>query len=115
MIGYKNNGLKVKDIDEQGRKVLIYVSGFDNVDSDGDVIVKGAFTKTISERGPQSLKPRIKHLRDHWDLVGKPVEMSEDNKGLLVLSQVSKSTLGRDLIEDYKLDLFDHSIGFEII
>lgn len=115
MTRFKNIDLKVKDIDEQNRKVLIYVSEFNSKDSDGDIILPGAYTKTISERGPMSAKPRIKHFRDHWDLVGKPLEMTQDSKGLLVLSQISNSTLGKDLIEDYKLNLMEHSIGFETI
>lgn len=112
---YKDLNWKVQDIDEENRRVLIYVSEFGSKDSDGDIITSGAFTKTLQERGPKSNKPRIRHLRDHWSLVGIPVEMSEDEKGLLVLSKISNSTLGRDLIEDYKIDALEHSIGFEVI
>lgn len=112
---FKANSLKVQDIDEANKKVLIYVSSFGNVDSDKDIIIPGSYQKTISERGPASQKPRIKHLRDHWDLIGKPMEMTEDQKGLLVLSQLSNSTSGRDTIEDYKLNLLEHSVGFEIV
>jgi len=115
MIRYKDNGFKVMDIDERHKKVQMYVSSFNNLDSDGDIIVPGAYKKTLKERGPRSEKPRIKHLRDHFTLVGKPLEMEEDEKGLLVLSQISNSTAGQDLMEDYKLDMFEHSIGYEII
>jgi len=115
MINFKNIALKVMDLDENHRKVLIYVSAFNNKDSDGDIILPGAFKKSIEERGPMSNQLRIKHLRDHWNLIGKPLEMSEDETGLLVLSQLSNSTTGRDTIEDYKLNLLEHSIGFEII
>lgn len=112
---FKGNNLKVQDIDEANKKVLIYVSSFGDTDSDKDIIIPGAYQKTLSERGPVSQKPRIKHLRDHWDLIGKPIEMTEDQKGLLVLSQLSNSTAGRDTIEDYKLNLLEHSVGFEIM
>jgi HK97 family phage prohead protease len=115
MIQFKNIGLKVMDLDENHRKVLVYVSAFNNKDSDNDIILPGAFKKTLEERGPMSDHLRIKHLRDHWNLIGKPLEMSEDETGLLVLSQLSNSTAGRDTIEDYKLNLLEHSIGFEII
>lgn len=115
MIRYKNSDLKVEDVDDQHRKVVIYVSSFDNLDSDGDIITFGAFSKTINERGPKSNSPRIKHLREHFELIGKPLEMVEDVKGLRVVSVLSNSTLGKDTIEDYKLDLFEHSIGFEVI
>lgn len=115
MISYKNTGLKVMDIDEQHKKVQMYVSSFNVLDSDNDVVMPGAYKKTIKESGPLSERPRIKHLRDHYKLVGKPLEMVEDEKGLLVTSQVSNSTAGRDLMEDYKLDMFEHSIGYEVI
>lgn len=114
MTTYKSVDLKAKDIDEQKRKVLIYVSEFGSKDSDNDVITKGAYTKTIKENGPGASKPRIKHFLQHYDLIGRPLEMTEDEKGLLVLSQISGSTLGRDVIENYKDDLYEHSVGFEI-
>lgn len=112
---YKELDWKVQDIDEPNRRVLIYVSEFGSKDSDGDIITSGAFTKTLNDRGPKSNKPRIRHLVDHWSLVGRPIEMSEDEKGLLVLSEISNSTLGRDTIENYKINLYEHSIGFEVI
>lgn len=111
---YKGLDWKAVDIDETHRKVKIYVSAFNNKDSDGDIIVPGAYKKTIAERGPSGSK-RIKHLRDHWDLIGKPEEMIEDTKGLLVTSVLSNSTQGLNTIEDYKLDLLEHSIGYEVI
>lgn len=112
----KNSGFKVKDIDESNRQVVFYAAAFDNKDTDGDVIPKGAFSKTIKERGPKGAN-RIKHLYQHKisSPVGMPVEMTEDNTGLRVVSKISNSTLGKDAIEDYKLDLYEHSIGFEVV
>jgi phage head maturation protease len=57
--------IKGADIDASKGIVTGYFAAFNNKDSDGDIIVKGAFAKTIKERGPQSSKPRIKHLLDH--------------------------------------------------
>ena len=115
MLLFKNTDHKVMDVDEEHRKVLIYVNAFNNLDHDGDITEPGAFKKTIAERGPKSNKPQIKHLRDHWVLIGKPEEMTEDHKGLLVLSVLSNSTKGKDTIEDYKLNLLEHSIGYEVV
>ena len=108
--------LQVKDMDSAKLQVTIYVSAFGNKDSDGDIIEKGAFSKTIKERGPLGSK-RIKHLKQHsvWDVVGAPLEMAENNTGLLVVSQLSKSTDGRDTYADYEANLYEHSVGFEII
>ena len=41
---------KVKDVDTQTRRVRVMLSHFDNIDSDNDVIRKGAFSKSIIER-----------------------------------------------------------------
>ena len=55
----------LKDIDATGRTVQFYGSAFGNEDSDGDIIMPGAYTKTILENGPGSRQPRIKHLQQH--------------------------------------------------
>ncbi len=107
-----NTQLQVKDIDEAGRKVLIYVSAFGNKDSDGDVIVRGAYARTINNN-----MKRIKHLEMHdsYRLGGKPISMVEDERGLLVESQLANTTLGNDMLENYKLDLYEHSVGFQVV
>jgi len=112
----KDTSLRLKDLDESNLKVQIYVSAFNNLDSDGDIILPGAYKKTIREKGPSGAN-RIKHLKQHdaYSVVGKPLEMTETSEGLLVTSQISNSTMGKDLIEDYKLDLYEHSVGFEVV
>ena len=48
------SGHEIKDMDGTKREVAVYLAKFGNVDSDNDVIQKGAFKKSIQERGPQS-------------------------------------------------------------
>lgn len=112
----KTCSLKYDDLDEKNRIVKAYVSAFGNEDSDRDIMIRGAFAKTIAERGPNGSK-RIKHLLQHdtWRPIGRPLEMIEDEKGLFVVSEISNSTAGMDAIENYKLDLYEHSIGFRTI
>jgi len=107
---------QVKGLDEASGTVEIFVSSFGNKDSDGDIIVKGAYAKTISEKGPSG-SGRIKHLKQHKTsvVVGRPTEMKETSEGLLVTSVLSKSRDGLDVLADYKLDLYEHSVGFEVI
>ena len=52
----------IKDVDVQTGIVTGYFSVFGNLDSDGDIVLPGAFKKTIKENGPDSSKPRILHL-----------------------------------------------------
>ena len=62
----KNVELSVKDIDTAGRRVKVALSKFGNVDSDGEVVTRGAFSKSIQERGPESqTNSKIKFLRYH--------------------------------------------------
>jgi uncharacterized protein len=113
----KQCNLKVKDIDTKGRTVQIYVSEFGSKDSDGDIILPGAYKKTIAERGPSAENCRIKHLLQHspYRLIGKPAKMEEDIKGLLVSSVLADTTDGNDALKLYEMDLFEHSVGFQTV
>lgn len=80
---------EVKEIDEEEGTFTGYAATFsDKPDSYGDIIDKGAFKKTLKEG-----QKRIKILWNHWVLepIGKPIEMAEDDHGLLVKG---KLTLG---------------------
>lgn len=104
---------QVNDIDETGRVVDIIVSSMGDEDSDGDTIYEGAFKKTIREKGPEG-SDRIKHLKQHdtWSPIGKPKEIYEEKGKLRVISLLSTSSMATDVLEDYKMDLYEHSIGF---
>lgn len=109
---YKNLDLQIKDVDKKSGIVTGYFSAFDIVDSDGDIIRKGAFTKTINEMFP---KGRIKHLMNHDPSkpLGKLLELKEDNYGLYYESKVGTHSLGQDFIKMVESDLIkEHSIGF---
>lgn len=117
MMKYKNISAPVEDVDVEKGIVTLYASAFGNVDSDGDVIQKGAWTKSIQERGPQSSKPRIKHLwmHDMMNPIGIPMSMEEDGFGLIVQSKVSDVRNG-DYLKLYRDGVItEHSVGFEVI
>jgi len=95
-----------------------YFSKFNNVDSDGDIMKPGAFTKTINEQGPASAQPRIKHLLNHdpSQPLGKLLTLREDEYGLYYESQVGTHEGGEDFIKMVESGLItEHSIGFKII
>lgn len=113
MLQYKNLGQGITDVDVKKGIVTGYFSSFDNVDSDGDVIRKGSFKKTINENFG-----RVRHLLDHdaTKAVGKILLLQEDNKGLYYESKAGRHTLGRDfllMVEDGLIT--EHSIGFVTI
>jgi uncharacterized protein len=117
---YKNLllGASFKDADSKKGIVTGYFSKFDNVDGDGDIIRKGAFKKTITEQGPNSAQPRIKHLMNHnvSQPLGKIMDLKEDASGLAYESQIGTHSLGQDFIKMVESGLItEHSIGFRTI
>lgn len=113
----KSHNLIIKDLDEGSRQVAMYLSDFDTLDSDNDIIRKGAFKKSIMERGPLSASNRkIAFLRFHnWEMpIGKFIELNEDEKGLYGVAQLSTSTDGMNAMADYSEGIIrEHSIGFK--
>lgn len=112
----KSTQLEFKDIDSKQGIVVGYFAAFGNKDSDGDIIMPGAFTKSIREQGPTSAKPRIKHLLDHnrQNGVAKILALEEDAIGLRYESKAGRHTNGQDwlyMCEDGIIT--EHSIGFE--
>lgn len=110
--------LQIKDVDGKKGIVTGYFSDFNSIDSDGDIIKPGAFQKSISQNGPQSSKPRIKHLLNHDS--SKPLGvlevLKEDNKGLYYESRLGTHSLGVDFIKMVDSGLItEHSIGFQTI
>lgn len=111
----KNCKIEVKGIDLKNRIVEGYFAAFDKVDADNDVFVKGAFTKSINERGPKGAN-RIKHLFNHWDTVGVLQELTEDNYGLRYVSKIGTHRLGEDVLKMYQDGIItEHSVGFQTI
>ncbi|HUX56220.1 MAG TPA: HK97 family phage prohead protease [Bacteroidales bacterium] len=78
------SNFELKDADGKKGIVTGYASIFNNIDSDEEMVIPGAFAKTLDERGPKSKMPRIKHLWQHdsWQPIGIPSILEEQNKGL---------------------------------
>ena len=115
----KNISLEIKDIDTAGRRVKMALSRFNNIDSDGDIIIKGAFAKSIQERGPDSTSNRkIKFLRYHdfEHQIGTFKQLEETNDHLIAYADLGRSTKGNDAFLDYQDGIItEHSIGFQMI
>ena len=115
----KSQGLGIKDLDLEKREVAIYLNKFGNIDSDNDMIVQGAFKKSIQERGVDSTSNRkIAFLRYHnWEMpIGKFTKLEEDDFGLFAVGKLGNSTLGNDALMDYQDGIIrEHSIGFRYL
>lgn len=112
------SGGVIKDVDQRSRTVTGYFSRFNNLDHDDDVIIYGAFTKTIKERGHEG-KNVIVHLTDHWmvtdNLLGKP-KLFELRDGGYFETTISNTTKGNDTLQLYADGVINqHSFGFKTI
>lgn len=117
MYNYKSLGMEVKDVDVKEGIVSGYFSAFGMVDSDGDIMMPGAFKRSIADWGPKG-KGRIKHLLNHDPSkpLGKVIELEEDGYGLKYVSKVGTHSLGKDFLKMVESGLIaEHSIGFKTL
>lgn len=90
-----------------------HASMFGNIDSHKDIVLAGAYKKTIQEN-----KDRIKLLWQHdvFEPIGKPTRLEEDSKGLYFNAKISQTETGKKaitLIKDGVLN--EMSIGYNVI
>jgi len=112
----KDCKLNLKELNQKDRIVEGYFSSFDVVDSDNDIIRRGAFAKSIQENGPMSTSKRIKHLFNHWSTVGVLEKLWEDEFGLGFRSKIGNHALGNDVLSMYMDGIVtEHSIGFQLV
>ena len=78
-----------------------YAAVFDNVDWGGDIIRRGAFTKTIAERvAAGKVKLMARHFRDGGDVldvIGSVTEAKEDDFGLWIHADLSRAQDAQDV------------------
>ena len=114
-------GLELKDfnIDLAKREVTMAWNSFAFKDDDKDIILKGAFAKSIRERGPESTTHRkIAYLKYHnWNLpIGPPSKIWEDEKYLLAKAPIDPTPEGDVTLTQYQTGtLNQHSIGYKYV
>lgn len=114
---FQCHGLKA---DVENRVMKGYASTFDK-DTIGETVVPGAFEKTIKERGPQIIQPaglrsKIKVGYNHGEVIGLPLLMREDEKGLYTESRVDPTILGTDVLIKVESGTVDSmSFAYDII
>ncbi|MCI8661401.1 MAG: HK97 family phage prohead protease [Lachnospiraceae bacterium] len=111
---FKRLRFKMDTYNEEEGVFSGYGAVFENIDSGGDIIEPGAFTKTLAE-GWERVKILALH-NDYWLPIGRPVELREDQNGLYISARVSDTTMGKDvkvLLKDNVLN--ELSIGYDPI
>lgn len=103
----------VKDQEEDG-VFTGYASIFGNTDLGNDVVLEGAFTKSIARRGAKGVKMLYQH--DAKQPIGVYDEIIEDNRGLKVKGRLALGTQrGREVYELMKMGAIDGlSIGYRV-
>ena len=101
---------------EEGEEGTFYGYGsiFNNTDLGNDVVVNGAFTKSLARTGPKGVKLLYQHKSDMP--IGVFEEIEEDGKGLKVKGRLALGTqAGREAYELLKMGALDGlSIGFRV-
>jgi HK97 family phage prohead protease len=81
-----------------------YGAVFGNTDSWGDVIVKGAFRKTVAAAKASGKWPSMLTSHDGYAMpVGVWTEMKEDDRGLWVEGKLANTERGREMYELLKM------------
>jgi HK97 family phage prohead protease len=92
---FKQTSIGLEDIDESNGIVKGYESVLNNFDSDNDIILAGAYAKTLKENGA-----RVRYCNQHRidQPLGKFTELSEDKNGLYFVAEIPKTRLGEDIL-----------------
>lgn len=108
-------GLEIKTLDEGGY-FEGYASMFGVQDSDGDVIVKGAFRNSLERAAETGRMPKMLWQHDYRQIIGKWMEMREDDNGLWVKGRlIMEVRQGQEAYALLKAGVLDAmSVGFNI-
>jgi len=87
--------LQIKALDE--RQFEGYGSIFGNVDLGGDVIIRGAFQKSLKRHKQEGALPQMFWAHDPSQVPGMWVDMAEDAKGLYVKGTLADTQLGNEV------------------
>lgn len=92
---FKQTSIGLDDIDESNGIVKGYGSVFNNIDSDNDIILAGAYTKTLNENGS-----RVRYCNQHRidQPLGKFTELREDGNGLYFCAEIPMTRMGQDIL-----------------
>lgn len=108
--------LEVKELSESGT-FAGYGSIFGNKDSYGDVVEKGAFSKSLAAHAERGSRPKLFWQHDMHQPIGSWTEMKEDDTGLWVAGRLNMEVQkGREAHALLKAkDIDGLSIGYHTI
>lgn len=91
----KNMAFELKALKD--RQFEGYGSVFGNVDYGGDVVIQGAFAKTLADHKDRGVLPQMFWMHQMDKVPGKWLAMEEDTKGLYVKGEFVNTPLGDEI------------------
>lgn len=112
-------GAPVLELKEFGEDGLFggYGSVFGNTDSYGDVVMPGAFKRTLADHKRRKTMPKLFWQHDPWRPIGSWLSMEEDEVGLKVEGRLNMDVQqGREAYALLKAgDIDGLSIGYQVV
>lgn len=107
----KHLDLSIKSVDDRG-VIVGYGSVYNNVDGHGDIVLPGAFKKTLTER-----KPKLLWQHDPSQPIGVITSAKEDGRGLHITAKLAVNTAkGAEAHELISMGAVDGlSIGYQTV
>ena len=118
---YKLFSINSKDVQysPESRTISGYAAVFGNMDKAHDILLKGCFSKSINERGPQSQandKIILLWMHDMSEPLGFITELKEDDRGLYFEARIDEIELGDRAIKQLESGTLNQfSIGYEYV
>lgn len=117
----KMRACSISDTKVENGMIMGYASTWNNLDTQGDVVRKGAFAKTIKERVAAGKVPlmviHMLHGGDTIETIGVISKAVEDDTGLWVEAELFDSQFAQETRDKIKIapNLFGQSIGYKAI
>lgn len=118
---YKTFSINSKDVnyDGESRTISGYASVFGNKDKAGDILIKGCFSKSIQDRGPESAandKIIMLWMHDMNEPIGRLAVLYEDDKGLYFEAPIDDVPRGNQAIKQLESGTLNQfSIGYQYV
>jgi len=106
--------LRIKQLDN--REFVGHGSMFNNIDLGGDVVMPGAFKRSLAQHRKADSLPQMFWMHDPSRVLGKWTDMGEDEDGLVVKGVLADTPLGNEIHTLLKMDAVKGlSIGYSTV
>jgi HK97 family phage prohead protease len=93
-----------------------YASVFGNVDGGGDVVVRGAFAKSVNRIKAHGIPLLADHVASTANVLGRIFDAAEDEHGLVIHAKLSSTQSAQDVRTKMREGILSGlSIGYEVL